>query len=128
MYKIIVGATVLGRPCVKLTELGKFVDDAITYYNANNDGEIFNRYVIMPNHIHAIIILSETGDRGRSPLQYIVRGLKSYISKRVGFSPWQKSFHDHIIRNEEDYIRIAEYIENNPVNWEEDCLFGGTNA
>ena len=50
----------------------------------------------------------------------IIKELKRYVSKQIGFSIWQKSFHDHIIRNEEDYIRIAEYIESNPANWQED--------
>ena len=36
---------------------------------------------------------------------------------------WQRSFHDHIIRSDEDYLRIAEYICNNPGKWEEDCFY-----
>ncbi|MDR0307137.1 MAG: hypothetical protein LBI42_09915 [Chitinispirillales bacterium] len=47
----------------------------------------------------------------------IIRLWKRAISKHIGFSPRQKSFYDHIIRNENDYRRIAEYIENNPVRW-----------
>jgi REP element-mobilizing transposase RayT len=78
----------------------------------------------MPNHIHMIIIIdSEAGDRGRSPLQTIIRNMKAYVSKQIGFSPWQKSFHDHIIRNEEDFNSIAEYIDNNPSNWADDCFY-----
>ena len=146
-----VGATVPGRPFpasdhpfqtidhpfqtvprMELSEIGQIVDEAIKYYKENLAGVIFDRYVIMPNHIHAIIVIrsetgdrgeNNTGDRGRSPLQNIVRNLKSYVTKKAGFSPWQRSFHDHIIRNETDYNRIAEYIENNPANWEKDCFF-----
>jgi REP element-mobilizing transposase RayT len=114
-----------GRPCVELSELGKCIDNAIMYYNTNNNDVFFDKYVIMPNHIHMIVIIrSETGDRGRSPLQYVVRNLKSYITKQIGFSIWQKSFHDHIIRNDHEYNRIVEYIENNPQNWEQDYFFG----
>ena len=51
--------------------------------------------------------------------------MKGYATKQIGYSIWQKSFHDHIIRNEQDYIRIAEYIENNPINWEKDCFYTG---
>jgi REP element-mobilizing transposase RayT len=36
---------------------------------------------------------------------------------------WQRSFHDHIIRNEEALMRISNYIENNPVNWKEDRFY-----
>jgi REP element-mobilizing transposase RayT len=53
--------------------------------------------------------------------------MKRAVSLRIGFSPWQKSFHDHIIRNETDYDRIAEYIENNPATWRNDCFFVGAN-
>ena len=35
----------------------------------------------------------------------------------------QSSFHDHIIRNEQDYLEIWKYIENNPAKWEEDSLY-----
>jgi len=119
----IVGATGDGRPYTELSELGGLVDSAISYYSANNLA-VFDKYVIMPNHIHMIIAIpKKTGDRGRSPLQHIVRNLKSYVSKMAGFSPWQKSFHDHIIRDEDEYHRIWKYIDNNPALWTEDTYY-----
>ena len=36
---------------------------------------------------------------------------------------WQPRFHEHIIRNEESYVKIAEYIHNNPLHWQEDKYF-----
>lgn len=36
---------------------------------------------------------------------------------------WQRNYHEHIIRNEQSYFKIAEYIENNPLKWEEDCFY-----
>jgi REP element-mobilizing transposase RayT len=123
LFGKIVGATVPGRPCMELSELGKIINSAIVYYNASNEN-MFAKYVIMPNHIHLIIDITQSaGDRGRSPLHNIVRNLKSFVTKNAGFSPWQKSFHDHIIRCEQDFIRIAEYIENNPLTWEQDCFY-----
>ena len=62
----------------------------------------------------------------RSPSQTlgaIIRGYKSTVSKIIGFSVWQRNYHEHIIRNEEAYFKIHEYIENNPVRWEEDCFY-----
>jgi REP element-mobilizing transposase RayT len=119
---------------VELSELGKITDDAIRHNN--RDGVLIDRYVIMPNHIHIIFVLSSpsggrgatdrrgnAGDRGRSPLQIVVRNMKAYITKQIGFSPWQKSFHDHIIRDEDEYVRVAEYIETNPGHWEQDVFF-----
>ena len=56
-------------------------------------------------------------------IQTIVGHLKRFVSMQCGYSVWQKSFHDHIIRDEDDYRRIAEYIENNPQTWTEDCFY-----
>ena len=40
-----------------------------------------------------------------------------------GASQFQRSFHDHIIRDRDDYIRIAKYIQNNPKLWQHDCFY-----
>ena len=120
----LVAATIPGHPYMELSELGKNVDSAIRYY-IEHKLAVIDKYVIMPNHIHMInVIKPETGDRGRSPLQHIVRNLKSYITKNIGFSPWQKSFHDHIIRNEIEYQKIWQYIDENPITWSEDYYNG----
>ena len=36
---------------------------------------------------------------------------------------WQRSFHDHIIRSQQDYDAIWNYIEGNPMNWDKDCFY-----
>jgi putative transposase len=63
-------------------------------------------------------------NQGKNSLSSIIGSYKSAVSKhahRLGFDfAWQTRFHDHIIRNEESYQRIAEYIANNPQQWEED--------
>jgi len=95
------------------------VDETIQVGNKNNVK--IDKYIIMPNHIHMIIILAEnTDDRGRSSLQQIVRNIKSYVTKWAGFSLWQPRFHDHIIRSEAEYQRIWQYIDENPDRWAED--------
>jgi hypothetical protein len=38
---------------------------------------------------------------------------------------WQRNYHEHIIRNEIEYAKIANYIENNPISWEKDCFNAG---
>ena len=53
----------------------------------------------------------------------IINQMKGYVSKQVGHSIWQRSFIDHIIRNEKDYIKHYLYIENNPIKWEDDELY-----
>ena len=49
--------------------------------------------------------------------------MKRNASKTLGVSLWQKSFHDHIIRSEEDYRAIWNYIDTNPFRWTEDCFY-----
>jgi putative transposase len=108
-------------------------------------------FVVMPNHIHGIIILrkdpycdavkrdmqKEDGTLKNafmteiSPwagsLSAIVRSFKSSVTKwanelNIPFG-WQARFHDHIIRNDEEFIAISNYIINNPRNWKEDKFF-----
>ncbi len=82
------------------------------------------KYVIMPNHIHMII---ENGTMwASSPTNSIPNAIKSFktlVSKEIGKSIFQRSFYDHIIRNEQDYKEIWEYIDNNPAKWNIDKLY-----
>ena len=92
----------------------------------------------MPNHLHCIIIIQRnlSGGRPSAPtgdinqnqtLSSFVSGFKSVVTKRINIlrdTPkkpvWQRSYYDHIIRNDKSLKRIHEYISNNPVNWEQD--------
>ena len=55
----------------------------------------------------------------------VIKQWKGAITKQAGTSIWQKSFHDHIIRNEREYEKIWNYIDGNPLCWEKDCLYPG---
>lgn len=99
-------------------------------------------YVVMPNHFHGIISIvgadpcvcpdNLTGEHAGSPLQSIMQWFKTmstneYIRgvKQLGWMPfnrkfWQRSYYEHIIRNEKELNRIREYIQNNPLKWELD--------
>jgi hypothetical protein len=46
--------------------------------------------------------------------------MKRWASKQAGLPLWQKSFYDHVVRNEDDWRKIAEYIDGNPARWAED--------
>ena len=129
--------------------------------HAKNIG--LDEYVVMPNHIHGILILngnrvghnvetthalslpshalslpsppssvpsparSRFQNQGKNTLSSIIGSYKSAVSKhahRLGFEfAWQSRFHDHIIRNEEEYHRIANYISSNPAKWREDKFY-----
>ena len=95
-------------------------------------------FVVMPNHIHGIIIINHDVGAGLRPapttppqkqhgLSEIMRAFKSFSTRRIHeidkFSPkriWQRGFHDRIIRNEKEWENIHLYIEANPANWEDD--------
>ncbi len=85
---------------------------------------ILDKYIIMPNHIHAIIIINKADgielSRPLPPLSTVIGLYKSGVSRKIGLPIWQKSFHDHIIRNEKVYQEIWEYIDTNPLKWELD--------
>ena len=116
---------------VQLSEYGKITQKYIERINLVYEGTSVPKYIIMPNHLHLIIALNHsTGRCGHRPLQSkmipsIVSSLKTLISKEFGFSPWQRSFHDHVIRNEAEYLKIWNYIDSNPLTWGEDKYFCG---
>ncbi|MCL2168846.1 MAG: hypothetical protein FWB74_02335 [Defluviitaleaceae bacterium] len=119
-----VGTDALGRPYVDLTPLGKCVDETIQIANKNNVR--IDKYVIMPNHVHMIVVLDDVEDgRGRPSLQTVVGSIKSYVTKWAKQPTWQGRFHEHIIRNQASYEKIWNYIDLNPESWEKDCYFGG---
>ncbi len=74
----------------------------------------------MPDHIHMIIGIKNGTMWASSPtsnVANIVRSLKILTTKEIGKAIFQRSYYDHIIRNEQDYKDILEYIENNPIKW-----------
>ncbi len=127
----LVGNAALGVPRVKLTEYGEIVDENIKKINEIYRYVSVSKYVIMPDHIHMILFVSDYGEKPVSDgtpraafptrsIPQIINGLKSISTKQIGFSIWQKSFHDHIIRSEKEFLEIWQYIENNPINWAND--------
>ncbi len=121
-----VGATI-GRPQnITLSEYGEIVDKSIQNIPIHYTGIEIDKYVIMPNHIHLLMRIDceLIGRPMVAPtISTVIQQTKGIITKQIGFSLWQKSFHDHIIRKEKEYLKIWEYIENNPLKWEEDCFF-----
>ena len=117
----VVGADVLIGPQVALTQLGERVRSVL------DNMPSVDKYVVMPNHIHMIVRLSDgDGAMRTSPptrLPAVVRHFKRSITQTAGVNVWQRGYHDHIIRDEADYLRIWEYIDTNPAKWQEDCYY-----
>lgn len=108
-----------------LSESGKIAERAILAIPDHYKGVTVDQYVVMPNHVHILVRISETGGRliAAPTLSTVIGQLKRYVAKQIGQPIWQRSFHDHIIRNEDDYRTIWEYIENNPAKWTEDRFY-----
>lgn len=86
-----------------------------------------NKECLLSNIVGAI---RESPLQHRSVIDKMVGFLKMNVSKRIHNKMWQRSYHDHIIRSEEDYRRIWEYIDTNVVRWKNDCFYiwGGLNV
>ena len=121
-----VGAT-CGRPT--LSALGKIVDGEIQHMSTVYPNVRVEKYAVMPNHIHLLICISDGNGDGRPQvaptLSRIVQQFKGVTTKRCGRPLWQKSFYDHIIRDEYDFTTRWNYIDTNPARWREDEYFGG---
>jgi putative transposase len=125
--------------CMVNSDIGKIVEEEWLRTPIIRPEVELDAYVIMPNHVHAIIVINETrkediqcvGTHGRASLRRaprslgsLIAGFKAITTKRINmyrqtpFVPvWQGRFHDHIIRNDADLHCIRAYIANNPLQW-----------
>ena len=121
-----VGADII-RPHDKLNDLGLIVECAIEQITEYYPNTMIDKYVIMPNHVHILMRIENDEFNGRiisaPTISIIIGQMKRWVSKQIAYPIWQKSFHDHVIRNEADYQRIWQYIDTNPVKWELDCYY-----
>ena len=123
LFGYVVGADVPIGPHVQLSEIGAIVEQTISQIPS------VDKYIVMPNHVHILLRLpvANNGPMGTSaPTQsvpWIVRYLKRTVTMACGKTVWQRGYHDHIIRNEADYLRIWDYIDTNPAKWREDCYY-----
>ena len=136
----VVGGDAYIAPYTELTATGKVVQK----YLRTIPG--IGQYVIMPNHVHMILHISAeetlqgpmwasapTGCGGFGPMwasaptdvnvSSLIRSWKTLVTKELGQSIWQRSYYDHVIRDEEDYRIKQRYIEENPARWQKDDYF-----
>jgi len=132
------------------TPIGAIAD--VLWYEIKNHAKNveLGEFVVMPNHIHGILILTEKVETFpvetlhatslqkneqmakitpvSGSVSTIIRSYKSAVSKhahRLGFEfEWQTRFHDHIIRNAQSFDTISNYINNNPATWDKDKFYG----
>jgi len=127
LSKISVGTPLPGcpqEPAIELLWHGEIADRFIRQMDAFYEHVSVDRYVIMPDHIHLLLAIHKTdGHPGTgvptrtSVIARFVGTLKRFCNKKYGGNIWQARYYDHVIRNQQDYDEIWEYIENNPLKW-----------
>lgn len=116
---------------VVLNDIGRMIKECWGQLSQRFTTISLNEFVVMPNHFHAIVEISNSNN---VQLSEIVGAFKSITTNEYirgvnecGWPPfekrvWQRNYYEHIIRDSIDYCRIADYIQNNPNRWNEDCL------
>ena len=101
-----------GLPQVTMSPMGKIVEETIKKIPG------IDQYVVMPNHIHLIIFHD-----GKQSISKIIQFFKVNTTRKIGRSIWQRSFYDHIIRDETDYQIKWKYIDDNIAKWADDDYY-----
>ena len=118
-----------------LNDIGLIVNSEINKIESRYSNIKIDKYTIMPNHVHMIIFVDLTERINPFPtkacdIPNIIGKFKAGVTRAVGNAfmhsddnkIWQSSYHDHIIRNRDDYINIWKYIDTNVLRWDIDCF------
>lgn len=131
------------RPNIALNEIGLMIKSIWEQIPGHYPGIEIDEFVIMPNHMHGIIVIvgaplvgarreQRTGTRPAPTLGNIIGAFKSITTneyslgvKKHNWQPfvgkfWQRNYYEHIIRNDTELNKIREYIQNNSLNWSND--------
>ncbi len=124
---------------MRLNELGLLVEEEWTRTAIIRPTVDVDLYVVMPNHFHGLLWISErkseqnpeyTATIRSNSLGSIIAQFKSIVTKRsrgissAASSPiWKRNYYDHIVRNERSLERIRKYILENPARWSDDRFY-----
>ena len=103
---------------------GKIAKKHIEEIEKHYDSVKVDQYAVMPNHIHMIVVMENSNHN----LNQIIAQYKSGVTREIrerysDITVWQRSYHDHVIRDRKSYETIWNYIEGNPLNWNKDCFY-----
>lgn len=122
--EIVNGKMVYTKNGIIANEQWKWLIKQYPYINSHS-------FIVMPNHIYAVLeinsnFISDDLVKIKS-LSELMGAYKTTTSKEIHLQgclefQWQRSFHDHIIRNGNAYRNIMNYVETNDVRWKEDCF------
>jgi len=105
---------------IEFNSIGITVKDVLLKISEHYPYTALDHYVIMPDHVHLLLryLPPEEGEAApRKDITVLASQIKGVITKRIGQSVWQKSFFDHVIRNDRDYLETVRYIHENPIRW-----------
>jgi REP element-mobilizing transposase RayT len=115
-----------------LNECGKIAHKQWEWLASQYSYVVLHSFIVMPNHVHAVIeinsdLVTDISIKIKT-LSELIGAYKTTTSKQIHHIgndkfAWQRSFHDHIIRDDAGYGRICNYIETNPEKWEKDTFF-----
>ena len=110
----------------ELNHFGRIAANDLMHIPAIHPGVEIDKFVVMPNHIHVIMVISNPA--GCPSIHQIIASYKTGVTKQIrsicpGLAVWQRSFYDHIIRNQKSYEEIWTYIDTNPQQGELDKLY-----
>ena len=110
----------LREDAVSLSPVGRVVDEEIRAIALRHPGVTVDAAVVMPDHVHALILLPGNG----ATLGAVVGAFKSQSARRAnmlrsreGEPFWQRGFFEHVVRDDHDLLRIRIYIAQNPLRW-----------
>lgn len=115
------------KPQVTLSKYGQILQVLLNSFNDYYDDKRIVNYIIMPNHLHLILQI-EVEDNTKKTTQnatvpMTISTIKRLANQRAGTQLFQRSYHDRIIRNEIEYKKIWNYIDNNPLMWHDDRYY-----
>jgi REP element-mobilizing transposase RayT len=100
---------------IALSPLGELVQRAAEGIGTFHAGVELDTFVVMPNHVHAIVGLDRR--RRPPPVPAVVGAFKARASRGADRALWQRGYHDRIIRDEQELAALRQYIETNPLRW-----------
>ncbi len=130
--KCLLGEIVVGQGLCscRLSPIGNIVREEIDGLLIRYPGITISNFIIMPNHVHMIIEIERQEQSPCPTIGDVICTFKSITTKNTnlfdnvkGRKIWQFRYHDHIIRNENEYQKIWNYIDNNPLLWEKDLYY-----
>ena len=128
LFGQVVGGGDLDAPQMLLSANGLIVQKYLQKMALYRQTKI-EQYVVMPNHIHIVLSVTQGCGSSKSPtptnaaVPQFVSVLKRLCNREAGISLWQRGYHDRIIRNEREGRKIGEYVQNNPQKWQQDCFY-----